>query len=131
MVKANDDGASLACLGLAHAQVENKIPARPRRAPRRGAREYRRVRALPIWGIHIQTKSTFICGINGVGGGGVVVVVSSQVPTRTPACTKLKGLRRRRLTKITECMKPRMLAMTNVSTETAFFDQTRPFASIS
>ena len=24
---------------------------------------------FPIWGIHIQTKSTFICGINGVGGG--------------------------------------------------------------
>ena len=33
-------------------------------------REYRRLRAFPIWGIHIQTKSTFICGINGVGGGG-------------------------------------------------------------
>ena len=32
MVKANDDGA---CLRLAHAQVENEIPARPRRAPRR------------------------------------------------------------------------------------------------
>ena len=56
MVKANDDGA---CLRLAHAQVENEI-----------AREYRRLRAFPIWGIHIQTKSTFICGINGIGGGG-------------------------------------------------------------
>ena len=67
MAKANDDGA---CLRLAHAQVENEIPARPRRAPRRGAREYRRLRAFPIWGIHIQTKSTFICGFNGVGGGG-------------------------------------------------------------
>ena len=33
MVKANDDGA---CLRLAHAQVENEIPARLRR----GAREY-------------------------------------------------------------------------------------------
>ena len=31
-----------------------------------GAREYRRLRAFPIWGIHIQTKSTFICGINGI-----------------------------------------------------------------
>ena len=58
MVKTNDDGA---CLRLAHAQVENEIPARPRRAPRRGAREYRRLRAFPIWGIHIQTKSTVIC----------------------------------------------------------------------
>ena len=69
MVKANDDGP---CLRLAHAQpqVENEIPARPRRAPRRGAREYRRLRAFPIWGTLIQTKSTFICGINGVGGGG-------------------------------------------------------------
>ena len=69
MVKANDDEA---CLRLAHAQVENEIPARPRRAPRRGAREreYRRLRAFPIWGINIQTKSTFICGFNGVGGGG-------------------------------------------------------------
>ena len=71
MVKANDDGP---CLRLAHAhQAENEIPARPRRAPRRGAREYRRLRAFSIlWGIHIciQTKSTFICGINGVGGGG-------------------------------------------------------------
>ena len=68
-VKAKDDGA---CLRLAHAQVENEIPARPRRAPRRGAarRECRGLRAFPIWGIHIQTKSTFICGINGVGGGG-------------------------------------------------------------
>ena len=35
-------------------------------------REYRRLRAFPIWGIHIQTKSTFICGFNGVGGGGGV-----------------------------------------------------------
>ena len=34
------------------------------------APNFRRLRALPIWGIHIQTKSTFICGINGVGGGG-------------------------------------------------------------
>ena len=70
MVKANDDGA---CLRLAHAQVENEIPAQPRRAPRRGAREYRRLRAFafPIWRIHIQTKSTFICGFNGVEGGGV------------------------------------------------------------
>ena len=67
MVKANDEGP---CLRLAHAQVENEIPARPRRAPRRGAREYHRLRTFPIWGIHIQTKSTFICGINGVGGGG-------------------------------------------------------------
>ena len=67
MVKANDDGP---CLRLAHAQGENEIPARPRRAPRRGAREFRRLRAFPIWGIHIQTKSTFICGTNGVGGGG-------------------------------------------------------------
>ena len=67
--RQTDDGA---CLRLAHAQVENEIPARPRRAPRRGAREYRRLRAFPIWGIHIQTKSTFICGINGVGGGGGV-----------------------------------------------------------
>ena len=32
MVKANDDGA---CLRLAHAQVENEIPAWPRRAPQR------------------------------------------------------------------------------------------------
>ena len=40
MVKANDDGA---CLWLAHAQVENEIQARPRRAPQRGAREYRRL----------------------------------------------------------------------------------------
>ena len=63
MVKANDDGA---CLRLAHAQVENEKS----RAPRRGAREYRRLRAFPIWGIHIQTKSTFICGTTGVGGGG-------------------------------------------------------------
>ena len=38
MVKANDDGA---CLRLAHAQVENEIQARPRRAPRRGARGHR------------------------------------------------------------------------------------------
>ena len=67
MVKANDDGA---CLRLALAQVENEIPARARRAPRRGACEYRRLRAFPIWGIHIQTKSTFICGIIGVGVGG-------------------------------------------------------------
>ena len=55
MVKANDDGA---CLRLAHARVENEIPARPRWAPWRGAREYRRLRAFPTWGIHIQTKST-------------------------------------------------------------------------
>ena len=68
-VTANDDGA---CLRLAHAQVETEIPTRPRRAPLGGAREYRRLRAFPIWGIHghIQAKSTFICGINGVGGGG-------------------------------------------------------------
>ena len=53
---------------LAHAQGENEIQARAP-APRRGApgaREYRRLRAFPIWGIHIQTKSTFICGFNGV-----------------------------------------------------------------
>ena len=67
MVKANDDGA---CLRLAHAQVENEIPAR------RGAREYSRLRALPIWVIHIQTKSTFICGFNGVGGGVVGIGLS-------------------------------------------------------
>ena len=73
MVKANDDEA---CLRIAHAQVENKIPARPRWAPQRDAREYRRLRAFPIWGIHIQTKSTFTCGINGVGVGGGVVVLS-------------------------------------------------------
>ena len=37
MVKANDDKP---CLRLAHAQVENENgPARPRRAPRRGARD--------------------------------------------------------------------------------------------
>ena len=55
MGKANDGGA---CLRLAHAQDENEIPARPRRALRRGAREYRRLRAFPIWGIYIQTKSS-------------------------------------------------------------------------
>ena len=81
MVRTNDDDE--ACLRLAHAQVENEIPARPRRAPRRGAREYRRLRALPIWGIHIQTKSTFICGINGVGGGGgpALILATSTLPS--------------------------------------------------
>ena len=64
MVKTNDDGA---CLRLAHAQEKMKF--RRSRAGR-GAREYRILRTFPIWGIHIQTKSTFICGINGVGGGG-------------------------------------------------------------
>ena len=55
-------------------KIENEIPPWPRRAGGRGgahvSREYRRLRAFPIWGIHIQTKSTSICGINGVGGGG-------------------------------------------------------------
>ena len=52
----------------------SKMKSHRGRAGRRGgarvSREYRRLRAFPIWGIHIQTKSTFICGINGVGGGG-------------------------------------------------------------
>ena len=68
MVKANDDGA---CLRLAHAQVENEIPAGPSRAPRRCACVSTLDCARSPYGeIHIQTKSTFICGINGVGGGG-------------------------------------------------------------
>ena len=53
-----------ACFPLAHAQYKLKLKSfggKPRRAPRRGAR--------PLWGIHIQTKLTFICGINGVGEG--------------------------------------------------------------
>ena len=53
------------------------------RAGRRGAwarvsREYRRLRAFPIWGIHIQTKSTLtsfavlmVLGGGGGGGGGI------------------------------------------------------------
>ena len=54
-------------------QVENENlaanRAEPRRAPRLGSRE-RWSRARSLSGNHIQTKSTFICGINGVGGGG-------------------------------------------------------------
>ena len=34
-------------------------------AARKGAHENRRLRAFPLWGIHIQTKLTFICGIKG------------------------------------------------------------------
>ena len=72
MVKTNDDGA---CLRLAHAQVENEIQARPRRAPRRGAREYRRLRAFPIIN---YGESTFkrnrpsFAVLMVLGGGGVL-----------------------------------------------------------
>ena len=99
MVKTNGDGACLR-LVLAHAQVENEIPARPRRAPPKGAREYHRLRALPIWGIHIQTKSTFICGINGVGGGGG------------------------------EDSRKRKRSQTRVQKRTLFFEKTKKFSSI-
>ena len=60
-----------------------KMKSRRGRAGRhRGARVSRRLRAFPIWGIHIQTKSTFICGFNGVGGGGA--------GTRAPVPAKKK-----------------------------------------
>ena len=67
MVKANDNKPS-----FDSRMLKLKMKSRRGRAGRRGgAREYRILRAFPIvWGIHIQTKSTFICGINGVGGGG-------------------------------------------------------------
>ena len=60
MVKANDDGLAF---GSCMRKLKMKsFGGKPRRAPQRGARSR--------WGIHIQTKSTFFCGINGVGGGG-------------------------------------------------------------
>ena len=67
MVKANDDGA---CLRLAHAQCENEIAARPRRAPRRGAREYRRLRAFPIWGITFKRNRPSFAVLMVFGGEG-------------------------------------------------------------
>ena len=40
-------------------------------APGGAARVERRITMeMALWGIHIQTKSTVICGVHGVGGGG-------------------------------------------------------------
>ena len=77
MVKANDDEA---CIRLAHAQVENEIPARPRRAPRRGAREYRRLRAFPMGNPHSNEIDLHLRFGGGGGGGGVA---SSPPPKRS------------------------------------------------
>ena len=67
MVKANDDGA---CLRLAHAQVETESQ-RGRAGRREGACVCTEDCARSPYGeSDIQTKSTFICGINGVGVGG-------------------------------------------------------------
>ena len=50
-----------------------KMKSRRGRAGRHGGARVSTVDCArsPYGGIHIQTKSTFICGFNGVGGGGV------------------------------------------------------------
>ena len=68
MVKANDDRA---CLRLAHAQVENEIPARPRRAPQRGARDYQRLRAFK------RNRPSFAVLMVLRGGGGRQLILGS------------------------------------------------------
>ena len=72
MVKANDDGA---CLRLAHAQVE--IKSRRCCAGRRGGARVSTVDCARSPYGDIQTTSTFICGLNGVGGGGGTLCLPS------------------------------------------------------
>ena len=68
MVKANDDTTSLPPARACSSWKWNHLAGN--RAGRRGGERVAVDCACSIWGIHIQTKSTFICGINGVGGGG-------------------------------------------------------------
>ena len=100
MVKANDDGS---CLRLAHAQVENEIPARPRRARWRGAREYRRLRAFsarsPYGESTFKRNRPSFAVLMVLGGGGGQRERQGEGGERKRECVRVRDTQRKKRNK--------------------------------